>query len=154
MPAVALIQDQLRRSFEGRAWHGPAVMEILKGVTARQAAARPIGNAHSIWELVLHMTAWHRAVLARLQGGLGRVSAARNFPAVTDTGEAAWRRAIEELRHSHAEIMASVNALPKSRLSETVRGKKYTLEFMLHGLIQHDLYHAGQMALLKKALTA
>lgn len=154
MPAVAIIQDQMRRSFEGGAWHGPAVMQILKGVTARQAAAKPIPNAHSIWELVLHVTAWHRSVLARLQGGLGRVSAARNFPAVTDTGEAAWRRAIAELRHSHAELMAGVKNLPKSRLSATVRGKKYTFEFMLHGVIQHDLYHAGQMALLKKSLSA
>ena len=68
MTEVGRIVDQLNRAFEGEAWHGPAVVEILEGITAQQAATRPLNGAHSIWEITLHIAAWERAVLLRLQG--------------------------------------------------------------------------------------
>jgi len=152
VPALPTIQDNLRCSFEGDAWHGPAVMEILKGVSAKQAAARPIPNAHSIWELVLHVTTWQSVVVRRLKGEAYNPSPAEDYPPISDKSAAAWKRALATLRRTHAELTAAVNRLPESRLSEIVPGAKYTIEFMLEGVIQHDLYHVGQMALLKKAL--
>ena len=148
------IADQLRRAFDGDAWHGDSVFEILKGVTAARAAAHPIAGAHSIWELVLHIAAWDGAVLRRLGGVAVELSGAENFPPVTDAGEAAWRAALDRVRRAHEELVAAVAALPDSRLCEMVPGKEgahYTFYYMLHGVVQHELYHAGQIALLKKA---
>jgi uncharacterized damage-inducible protein DinB len=152
-PEAARIADQLRRAFDGNAWHGDSVFEILEGVAAAQAAAHPIKNAHSIWELVLHIAAWDGAVLRRLGGAAVELSDAENFPPVTGASETAWRAALAEVRRVHAKLIAAVAALPDSRLDQIVPGKKgahYTFYYMLHGVVQHELYHAGQITLLKK----
>jgi uncharacterized damage-inducible protein DinB len=155
MSQTARIAGQLRRAFAGDAWHGDSVLEILEGVTAAQAAARPIERAHTIWELVLHIAAWDDAVLRRLGGVAVTLSDAKNFPPVTDASEAAWRKVLARVRRVHEELVAAVVALPDSRLDEIVPGKEnegahYTFYYMLHGVVQHELYHAGQIALLKK----
>ena len=150
---AARIADQLRRAFDGDAWHGDSLFEILEGVTAAQAAARPVAHAHTIWELVLHIAAWDGAVLRRLGGAAVELSDAENFPPVTDASEAAWRKALAHVRRVHEELVSAVAVLPDSRLGEMVPGKKgahYTFYYMLHGVVQHELYHAGQIALLKK----
>src|SRR5208282_4382207 len=87
----ARIADQLRRAFDGEAWHGDSLFEILEGVTAARAAARPIAGAHTIWELVLHVAAWDGAVLRRLGGAAVELSDAENFPPVRDASAAGWR---------------------------------------------------------------
>lgn len=153
MSEAARIADQLRRAFSGEAWHGDSVFEILEGVTAAQAAARPIARAHTIWELVLHIAAWDDAVLRRLGGVAVTLSDAQNFPSVTDASETAWRKALTDVRRVHEELVSAVSVLPDSRLDEIVPGKEgahYTFYYMLHGVAQHELYHAGQIALLKK----
>ena len=147
------IADQLRRAFDGEAWHGDSLFEILEGVTAARAAARPIAGAHTIWELVLHVAAWDGAVLQRLGGLAVELSDAENFPPVRDTSEGAWRAALARVRRGHEELVAAVASLPDSRLDDMVPGKEgtyYTFYYMLHGVVQHELYHAGQIALLKK----
>jgi uncharacterized damage-inducible protein DinB len=151
MSEAARIADQLRRAFGGEAWHGDSLFEILEGVTA----ARPIARAHTIWELVLHIAAWDGAVLRRLGGVAVELSDAENFPPVTDASEPAWRKALAQVRRVHEELVAAVAALPDSRLDDIVPGKEnegahYTFYYMLHGVVQHELYHAGQIALLKK----
>jgi uncharacterized damage-inducible protein DinB len=153
MSEAARIADQLRRAFDGEAWHGDSVFEILNGVTAAQAAAHPIKNAHSVWELVLHIAAWDGAVLRRMGGVAVTLSDAENFPEVKDASNAAWRGALAQVRRVHEDLVKTVAALPDSRLDEVVPGKKgahYTFYYMLHGVVQHELYHAGQIALLKK----
>src|SRR5260221_5501868 len=150
---AARIADQLRRAFEGEAWHGDSVFEILKGVTAAQAAARPIKSAHTIWELVLHIAAWDGAVLRRMGGVAVTLSDAENFPPVMDASDGAWRTALAQARQVHEGLVAARAALPDSRLYETVPGKEgahHTFYYRLHGLVQHRLIHAGQIALLKK----
>ena len=150
------IADQLRRAFDGDAWHGDSVLEILDGVTVAQAASRPVKSAHTIWELVLHIAAWDGAALRRLGGAAVELPDAQNFPLVADTSEPAWRKALAQVRRVHEELIVAVSALPDSRLHEMVPGKEkegahYTFYYMLHGVVQHELYHAGQIALLKKA---
>ncbi|MGB6384719.1 MAG: DinB family protein [Terriglobales bacterium] len=155
MSETARIADQLRRAFDGDAWHGDSVVEILEGVTAEQAAARPIKHAHTIWELMLHIAAWDGAVLRRLGGVAVTLSDEENFPAVTDASETAWRKVRAEVRRVHEKLIAAVAALPDSRLDDIVPGKEgahYTFYYMLHGVVQHELYHAGQIALLKKKM--
>jgi uncharacterized damage-inducible protein DinB len=153
MSEATRIADQLRRAFAGEAWHGDSLFEILNGVTAAQAAAHPIKNAHSVWELVLHIAAWDGAVLRRMGGVAVSLSDAENFPAVKDASDAAWREALAQVRRVHEDLVKTVAALPDSRLDEVVPGKEgahYTFYYMLHGVVQHELYHAGQIALLKK----
>ncbi len=151
MPSeVARIADQLRRSFEGGAWHGPALMEVLEGVTAQQAAARPIAGAHTIWELVLHLWAWTGVEVARLAGKPVEEPEAGDWPSVSGTSEAAWRDAKRRLEAAHRELLAAVERLPESRLDEIAPARDHTIYFMLYGQVQHTVYHAGQIALLKK----
>jgi uncharacterized damage-inducible protein DinB len=152
MSESARIANQLRRAFDGEAWHGDSLFEILEDVTPAQAASHPIAGAHSIWELVLHIAAWDSIVLHRLGGTSAEMSEADNFPAVTDASDSAWRAALAEVRGVHDALVSAVAALPDSRLYEVVPGKPahYDFYYMLHGVVQHELYHAGQIALLKK----
>ena len=152
MSEIKRIKSLLRRAFEGEAWHGPSVMELLKDVTAKQAAAHPVAGAHSIWELALHIATWERFVRRRIaEAAALDPTDEENFPTVQDTSEEAWRTAVEDIKRSHAELLETVAGLDEARLPEIVPGKPYSVYFMLHGVIQHDLYHAGQIALLKKA---
>jgi uncharacterized damage-inducible protein DinB len=145
------IADQLRRAFGGSAWHGPAVLELLADVDAATAAAKPLPGGHSIWELVLHIAAWDGAVRRRIGGTKPQLSKSQDFPRVPKPTEAAWREAVAKLKRAHDALVKTVADLPESRLSERVPGKKYDFWFMLHGVVQHELYHAGQIAILKKA---
>lgn len=150
MTETKRIADQLHRAYAGGAWHGPALRQLLTGVTAKQAAARPLRGAHTIWELVLHVTAWKGAVLRRMQGKGTSLSAAKNFPPMPPATAANWKKTQAALRVAQYDLHRAIAALPESRLRKIVPGKRYSLYFMLHGLVQHDLYHAGQIALLKK----
>jgi uncharacterized damage-inducible protein DinB len=145
------IADQLRRAFDGDAWHGPALLELLEDVDAVTAAAKPIPNVHSIWELVLHIAAWDGAALRRLSGDKSQPTGTDNFPRVPEATQAAWRKAVAETKRRHNALVRTVAALPESRLGDRVPGKKYDFYHMLHGVAQHELYHAGQIAILKKA---
>jgi uncharacterized damage-inducible protein DinB len=156
MSETARIADQLRRAFRGDAWHGDSLLQILDGVSAAQATARPVKHAHSIWELVLHISAWDSAVRRRLSDEAVDLSDEQNFPPVMDSTEGAWRRAVENAKRIHSELVEAVAAFPDERLSEKVPGKLnepdwYNFYYMLHGVVQHELYHAGQIALLKRA---
>jgi uncharacterized damage-inducible protein DinB len=151
MNEIATIKDQLRRAFEGDAWHGPSLWEIIAGVSAREAAAKPLPGIHSIWEIVLHITAWHEVVCRRLAGEMiVELAPDQNWPAITDTSEAAWQQTLHDLGQSRQHLMQAISRLSEDRLGEAVGGKGYTIYVMLHGVIQHDLYHAGQIAILKK----
>jgi uncharacterized damage-inducible protein DinB len=154
MSEIEQIVEELTIAFEGEPWHGPALMEIVAGVDAKAASAHPIAEAHSIWELVLHIAAWERAINTRIvQRKALQLNDEENFPTVTDASEAAWRQAIEKLRKDHRELVATTSGLSGSQLSAQVPGKPYDVRFMLHGAAQHVAYHGGQIALLKKALS-
>ena len=152
MTEIQRIADQLRRAYEGEAWHGPSLRELLSSVTAAQAARRPLPGAHTIWELVLHIAAWESIVRRRLGGEAVEATPEQDWPPVRDTSDAAWKKTLEELARSHLALRESVAALSDDQLRQKVAGQNYSIYGMLHGLIQHDLYHAGQIALLKKAL--
>jgi uncharacterized damage-inducible protein DinB len=145
------IADQLRRAFYGNAWHGPAVLELVKDVNAKAASARPLADVHSIWELLLHVEAWDRAGLIRLSGKKCQMKGAKNFPPVTTPTDAAWGDAVAQVKATHDELVKTVASLAESRLRDQVPGKRYDFYHMLHGIAQHELYHAGQIAILKKA---
>ncbi len=152
MSEIKRINGQLRRAFEGEAWHGPSLRELLDGVTAETAAAKPLPAAHSIWELVLHIAGWENVVRRRLAGEvLPDLADEENFPAIQNPSEAAWQQTLQELARNHHALREAIAKLDDAQLAESVPGKSYSVYGMLHGVIQHDLYHAGQIALLKKA---
>ncbi len=144
------IADQLRRAFEGDAWHGPALLELLRDVYATAAAAKPLAGVHSIWELVLHIAAWDAAACRRIAGETVQLTGTANFPIVPKPNAAAWRKAVAHVKRTHATLVKTVAAFPESRLRDRVPGKKYDFYHLLHGVAQHELYHAGQIAILKK----
>jgi uncharacterized damage-inducible protein DinB len=147
----ARIADQLRRAFDGEAWHGSALLELLADIDATTAAAKPLADVHSIWELVLHVAAWDEAALARLSGKKCQPQGAANFPPVVNPTPVTWRKAVAKMTRTHRALVKTVAALPDSRLRDRVPGKRYDFYHMLHGMAQHELYHAGQIAILKKA---
>ena len=144
--------DQLRRAFEGNAWHGPAVKELLAEVSATQAAARPIASAHSIWELMLHIEAWENVAIAAISGiAMPKpMPPEQDFPKVTDKSEAAFKKANERLFEVNQKLGGAIEKFDAKRLEDTVPGRAYDFYHLFHGMTQHALYHAGQIALLKK----
>ena len=151
MSEISFIVDQLNRAFDGEAWHGPALMEILEGIDAKTAAARPINKAHCIWELVIHVTGWEQVACRRLQGKVATLSDAQNFGHLDSTTEESWQSTVTGLRQTHAELITLVSGLGESRLTDRIPGKDYDVRFMLYGVVQHAAYHAGQIAILKRA---
>jgi hypothetical protein len=146
--------DQLDRSIDGGAWHGPSVNELLKSVTVRQAAATPIPGAHSIWEIVLHISVWQDVARRRIAGEvIVDLPPELDWPAIPDTSEAAWLQAVENVPQSKQKLRETISQISEERLEEILPAKGYSIYFLLHGVIQHNLYHAGQIAVLKK-LTA
>jgi uncharacterized damage-inducible protein DinB len=154
MTEVERILDQLRRAYEGEAWHGPSVREALTGVTAEQAHARPLSGAHTIWELVQHIAVWEDVGRRRLEGDRAaiEISSPEDWPPASDQSEAAWERAKAALDRGHQALIKSVARVSESRLDEPILEGLSTVYVTLHGVIQHDVYHAGQIAMLKKAL--
>jgi uncharacterized damage-inducible protein DinB len=147
------IAEQLQRALERDAWHGPAVLETLEGVSAEQAHTRPIAGAHTIWELVLHLTGTYVLVLRRLHGDASPLTPAEDWPAVPAPTEQNWQASIRALRTLNAEARAAVLQFPAEKLDDPlVRDPPYPAYVQFIGLTQHDLYHAGQISLLKRAL--
>jgi uncharacterized damage-inducible protein DinB len=151
MSEIDRMKDQLQRAWLTDAWHGPSVLENLEGVDAARAAARPLKNVHSIWEITLHMAAWKDVVRHALLGTRKMPTDEENFPTVTDTSPAKWAEAQATLAKSHEALMAAVSAYPDDRLDQPpISDGKRTAYVLIHGAVQHDLYHAGQIAILKK----
>lgn len=134
-------------------WHGPALADLVGDVTASDAAAHPITGAHSIWELVLHATAWTEVARERLVGSAkGEPTPEEDWPPVDEPSPEAWRAAVERLKEAHRELAADIAALDDATLIARVPGKDHPVLTMVHGIIEHDAYHGGQIALLKRAL--
>ena len=146
------IADQMERAFEGDAWHGSSISEILADISAEQAAAHPLPEAHSIWEIVLHTSVWQRTVRERLQGRpIDSLPDDEDWPRVADASASAWTEAVRELRSEYELLRDEALKWRDRDLRETTEGQRYAVYEMLHGVVQHNLYHAGQIAVLKKA---
>jgi uncharacterized damage-inducible protein DinB len=151
MTEIERIRDQLHRAFYGPAWHGPALGETLEGVTAALAARKPPGGAHSIWEIARHAAFWEAAVLRRARGDRTGLDPSADWGKVPDQSAAAWKAERTRLLEGHDALEKALLDLPDDRLEQVFPGKN-TLYTLLHGAVQHDLYHAGQIQLLKRIL--
>lgn len=157
MSETSRIAEQLERTWAGDAWHGPSLKELTDGLTAKQAAAHHLSEAHSIWELVLHCRGWMREVERRLDGSDPAEPEGGDWPAVGAVVDERWTAARASLGVAAADLARRIRDFEESRLADRVgqsrdpalgTGNSYYV--MLHGAAQHNLYHAGQIALLRK----
>ena len=153
------IIDQLVHAHTGDPWHGSPVVAVLKGVTAEQAAQRPPNGAHSIWELVLHMTGWRNEVAARITGKTAGEPEGGDYPAIGKPTTERWTAALEALDAAHRRLVDMTRGLSEEQLWRPTKdsrtdptGTGATAYELLHGIVQHDAYHAGQIAILKRIL--
>ena len=155
---LASLREELRRSLHGPAWHGPALLELLSDVSPREAQERPLAGAHSIAELAFHLLAWMEEVTRRLSGAAPSLPARGDWPA--DDTALPTVEAVRLLRMAGETLDESLATFPAARLAELVGGAArdasvgtgVTYADLLHGLAQHNAYHGGQIAILKKAL--
>jgi hypothetical protein len=151
MNSHELILALLEEGYSRKTWHGPNLRQSLKGVSARQAAWRPAPGRHNIWELALHAAYWKYAVRRRIQGGKrgSFILKGSNFFARPEKGkatEAAWRSDLLLLEREHLALEAAIR-----RVVKTPRAKK--LLPALYGVAFHDIYHAGQIRLLRRLMS-
>jgi uncharacterized damage-inducible protein DinB len=155
MDPQALLANHIERTVTGPMWHGSSLNELLNGVTYEQAAAKPIAGAHSIWELVLHITTWSDIARERLDNrSLESIPTEVDFPPVPTPSDRAWTDAKARLLASHQALARATESLSSDALAAVVPVPKprYTVSTLLHGVIEHGTYHGGQIALLKRAL--
>ena len=151
MREMERILDQYRRAWDGDAWHGPSLPEVLRDVTACQANARPIAGAHSIAEIVQHLSYWYWAAVQRVVGALVSPEHDEQWPPLRDASESTWKEALALLESRHQALMQTLANVRDDQLDQPILGRNYNLYVQLHGSLQHDVYHIGQIALLKRA---
>lgn len=153
--APGRLADQLERAFRGGAWHGPAVMELLAGVDAALAQWRPEPDAHSIAELVGHLAHWQEDTRRQVAGASGAPSDPGPDWGPGDlASETAWQDLCQRLEEVHGRLRTAVLELEEGRLDEARPGSDTSLRGLLMGTLQHNAYHAGQIALLRKLAEA
>jgi hypothetical protein len=152
---------QLEATYAGDPWYGTSCAGFLEGLSTADAAAHPFPGARSIWEQVLHVTAWTREVTRRLKGATPSVPPEGEWPAVIDASPAAWARDRAALGTAHAEAVAVARALgpdawtrPIGRSREAALGTGVDVTGLIVGLAQHHAYHIGQIALTRRALSS
>jgi hypothetical protein len=154
MSESTTIAAMLKSVVDGPAWHGPSVMELVETLGAEQARRKGVKDAHSIWELLLHMTAWQEYALEVLKGkDAAPLEGAADWPALPEPPRVdEWETTKRKFEGGMRELRERIIHLDDTQLRETVPGRNFPIKVLLHGLVHHNLYHAGQIALLRKAI--
>jgi hypothetical protein len=150
---LGLLDEGYRRA----AWHGPNLRGSIRGLTARGAAQRPRAGRHNIWEIVVHAAYWKYAVRRRLVGekrGSFSLRGSNWFDRPIDRSEKAWRADVALLDAEHQKLREVVSTLPPEELDHHARGSRTLVRRLIAGIAFHDVYHAGQIQLIKKLLRA
>jgi heme-degrading monooxygenase HmoA/uncharacterized damage-inducible protein DinB len=145
-----VLARELETLGRGETWHGPALAELLQGVSARAASTRPIASAHTIWELVLHVTAWTDVFRRRIEGEALEEPEAGDFPAPPQPTRRGWVQATQALFEGHRALAERVASLSDADLSRRIRGRDFDVRFQVRAAIRHVVYHSGQIGLLRK----
>lgn len=151
MREVDRIVDQMMQAHIGDPWTGVVLVDLLDGLTCEQAAGKPIPNAHSIWEIVLHLVATQEFIVDLVRGVSQPFQPGDEWPPVGEVTEEAWTEVEEQFRAGEAEVRRVVSAeFTDKRLDEPFREEGTSAYNNLHGYIQHAVYHGGQISMLKK----
>lgn len=156
---IERLSDEIQRALVKGPWHGPSLVSLLDGVSENDAAEHPIPGAHSIWELVAHLTAWAREAARRIREGTCGEPPEGDWPEIPAPTKMAWRSAKDALDAAHRELLDELEKMSPDALDETLRDDRKgstptSRALLLHGVAQHDAYHGGQIALLRKAVSA
>ncbi len=148
-PKEQLLSD-FENVFSGEPWYGESVLTILERVSADQAM-KPVGGKR-IYTVLLHILAWRTYLLRQLQGETEYdiVDPAVDWPVYQNEGAAAWPRAVASLKENQQQVLALLRDLSEAQLMDAVPRRKFSFAFLINGVIQHDVYHLGQIALLQK----
>ena len=152
---IELLLEMLDQAFDRKGWHGTTLRGSLRGMDAEQALWRPAPGRHNIWELTVHAAYWKYAVRRRLVGDAMGSFARKpsNWPAVpTRADQKAWKLDIRLLESEHRLLRECVRTLPPARLEERSPQGVWTNAEEIHGIAAHDLYHTGQIQLIKKLM--
>jgi uncharacterized damage-inducible protein DinB len=152
---IALLLQLIDESYEKNAWHGPNLKGSIRGLTAKQAAWRPSRGRHSIWEIVLHCAYWKYIVRRRIRGekrGSFQHKGSNWFVRQTGLTEKAWREDVRLLDVCHHTMREALASLKRSELQRVPSGSKVSNAKIISGIASHDLYHAGQIQLLKRLM--
>ena len=152
---IRLLLDVLDHAFDRRAWHGTTLAGSIRGVAIDEALWRPAPARHNIWELTLHTAYWKYAVRRRLTGDKrGRFPRPGSnwLPLPDPSDAAAWSRDVRLLKDEHRRLMETVARYPAARLGRRLPRSRWTAQESIHGVAAHDLYHAGQIQLLKRLM--
>jgi hypothetical protein len=155
-PRIALLLDGIDEAFSGKSWHGPNLLASVRRVRATEAAWRPAPGRHNIWELTVHAAYWKYAVWRQLTGaprGSFALDGSNWFAGPSPLTESAWKDAVALLSTEHRRLRETVAGLSSSALGKAPKGSRYTRVQIVRGVAAHDLYHAGQIQLLKRLLT-
>jgi hypothetical protein len=151
MTPLALLLHQLDTAYDHKAWHGPTLKGVLRGVPADLAGWRPAPDRHTIWELVVHCAYWKYAVRRQLTGeDRGSFALAGSNWFVRPDGDARWPNERRLLDAEHTALRIAVAELDPALLDRTPEGSTHTRAALIAGVAAHDLYHAGQIQLMKR----
>jgi hypothetical protein len=149
---IATLLDIIDQSFDRQSWHGPNLRGSIRGLTHKQALWRPHPDRHNIWEQVLHAAYWkytvRRRILAEKRGSFALVGS--NWFTPAETTAAGWRSDVQFLVDTHKSLRAAIAGLAPDQLHKRLPGAKVTYFFLISGIAAHDIYHAGQIQLLKR----
>jgi hypothetical protein len=155
-PEIALLLSLLDEAYEKKAWHGPNLRGSIRGLTASQAGWRPRPDRHSIADIVVHAAYWKYAVRRRLRGdkrGSFPLQGSNWFALPSPLDEVVWRQYIALLDSEHRALRTAIAELPQDQLHQTPARSKVSNRALIHGIAAHDLYHTGQIQLLKRLQT-
>jgi len=149
MSEVKFLRDQIETTYKGDSWHGPNLVNTLKGIDYKQAMTRPLGHRHTIWELTDHTSFWMEEVWKAVKNmEATELDPENNWPEM-GASEEEWRQSVARLEASVNMVLDALAMWRDEQLYEKVPGRDYTFKQMLHGMVHHNLYHAGQINLLR-----
>ncbi|MGB2867685.1 MAG: DinB family protein [Bacteroidota bacterium] len=153
--SITLLLDIIDESFEKKAWHGPNLRGSIRGLTAKEAAYRPSGKRHNIWEIVVHCAYWKYIVRRRILGekrGSFALKGNNWFMRPEEPDEEEWGNDVFLLENEHRAMREAIADLSDADLRNIPTGSKVSNRAIITGIASHDVYHAGQIQLLKKFL--
>jgi hypothetical protein len=154
-PSMRMIQELIDQSYNKKSWHGTNLRGSIRGLTARQAIWRPSARRHNIWEIVLHCAYWKYVVRRRILGekrGSFPLKGSNWFRRSGNLSEQQWRKDVQLLEECHRSLCAGVATLSEKDMKHVPKGSKVDNTMILTGIASHDVYHAGQIQVLKRLM--
>lgn len=147
------IRAMLKNNWDGSMWYGNNLSSVLKGIDAEKAFQKPTAGSHNIYELAVHLLCWRTFVIEMLKGNAAykvEINSEQDWPKVYEQTAITWSEAQSQLEKSQTELMNLLDAFDESKLGELVAGRDFKYHVLLNGVLHHDIYHSGQIAILKK----